>query len=267
MSTASEMALSAPVQPNSVSAIKTRLAEGRITWTGPLLLLLARSILWMTAQSLVALLFVLQHRAEPWRQACYWWSVCFTLADVGCILGMRFFLKREGIRLRDLLGPVRLRFGRDVFVGLGYFLLFSPGFFVGGYLSQRLFYGPSGVNPANFFLHAHALPLWATVYSITLFWMINSVVEEATYQAYVLPRLEALTGRMWIAFTAVTFWWTAQHCVLGFIPDLRSLACRFLGFLPGIAIVVAIYARTRRLAPLIFGHWIIDITAVLMTAF
>ncbi len=180
---------------------------------------------------------------------------------------MRFFLKKEGLRLRDLLGPVRLRYGRDIFIGLGYFVLFSPGFFVGGYLAQKLFYGASGVNPANFFLHAHALPVWATAYSISLFWIINSVTEEATYQAYVLPRLEALTGHRWIAFAAVTFWWTAQHCVLGFVPDLRSLACRFVGFLPGIIIVVAIYTRTRRLAPLIVGHWIIDITAVLMTAF
>lgn len=267
MANATETALSAPFQPNSVSAIKVRLSEGRVSWTGPLLLLLARSTLWMTAQSLVALLFVVQHRPHPWREACYWWSVCFTLADVGCILGMRFFLKKEGLRLRDLLGPIRWRYGRDVFLGLGYFLLFSPGFIIGGYLAQRLFYGPSGVSPGGFIFHAHALPLWATLYSITVFWMINSVVEEATYQAYVLPRLEALTGHTWIAFTAVAFWWTAQHCVLGFVPDGRSLLCRFLGFLPGIIIVVAIYARTRRLAPLIVGHWMIDITAVVMTAF
>jgi hypothetical protein len=220
----------------------------------------------MTAQSLVALLFLLQHRPNPWRQACYWWSVCFTLADVGCIFGMRFFLKREGLRLRDLLGPIRLRYGRDFFLGIGYFLLFSPGFIFGGWLAQKLFYGASGVNPSQFILHAHALPLWATVYSLTLFWMINSVVEEMTYQGYVLPRLEALTGRFWIAFAAVTFWWTVQHCVIGFVPDVRSNAARFVAFFPGVVIMVLLYARTRRLGPLIVGHWIIDISAVLMTA-
>jgi len=266
MATASETVLSARLQPNSVSAVKARLAEGRITWTGPLLLLFARSTLWMTAQSLVALLFWIQHRPNPWREACYWWSVCFTVADVGCILGIACFCKREGLRLGDLLGPIRLRYGRDVFVGFGYFLLFSPGFMVGGYVSQKLFYG-SGVNPSGFILHSHALPMWATVYSFALFWIINSVVEEATYQAYVLPRMEALTGRTWIAFAAVAFWWTAQHCVIGFVPDLRSNLCRFVGFLPGVVIIIAIYMRTRRLAPLIVGHWIIDFTAVWMTTF
>jgi membrane protease YdiL (CAAX protease family) len=265
MANASETASIAPVQPNSVTAIKGRQAQGRVSWTGPLFLLLARSTLWMTAQSLVALLFVLQHRTDPWRQACYWWSVCFTLADVGCILGMRFFLKREGIKLRDLIGPIRLRYGRDIFLGIFYFLLFSPGFMVGGSIAQRLFYG-SGVSPSGFILHAHALPLWATLYSLIIFWPINSVVEEMTYQGYVLPRLEALTGRTWIAFAAVAFFFTAQHCVIGFVPDLRSNLCRFVGFLPGVVIIIAIYLRTRRLAPLIVGHWVIDLAAVLMTA-
>jgi len=265
MANASPTALLTSVEPNSITAIKTRIAKHRVPWTGPLLLILVRSTLWMTAQSLVALLFVLQHRPNPWRQACYWWSVCFTLADVGCILGMRFFLKREGLRLRDLLGPIRLRFGRDLFLGIFYFLLFSPGFVLGGYVGQKLLYG-TGLNPSGFILHAHALPLWATLYSLVIFWPINSVFEEMTYQGYVLPRLEALTGRFWIAFAAVTFWWTAQHCVIGFVPDLRSNLCRFIGFFPGVAILVLIYARTRRLAPLIVGHWIIDLSAVLITA-
>ena len=108
-------------------AVRERAAQRRIAWTGPVLLLLARSVLWLSAQSLVALLFMAQRRANPWRQACYWWSVCFTLADVGCILGMRFLLKREGLRLRDLFGPIRLRYAHDFFLGIRYFLLFSPG--------------------------------------------------------------------------------------------------------------------------------------------
>jgi hypothetical protein len=132
-------------------------------------------------------------------------------------------------------------------------------------LSQKIFYG-TGVNPSGFVLHAHALPLWATLYSLTFFWIINSVVEESTYQGYVLPRLQALTGHFWIAFAAVTFWWTVQHCVIGFVPDVRSNAARFVAFFPGVVIIVLIYARTRCLSALIVGHWIIDLSAVLMSA-
>ncbi len=264
MPATSTLRISDATLPNSLELIAARRATGRIASPGPLLLLLARPTLWMTSLSLVALLFLAQRRANPWRQACSWWSVCFTLADVGCILGMRHFLNKEGLRLRDLLGPIRLRYGRDVFLGIGYFLLFSPGFLLGGYVAQRLFYGPTGVNPSNFIFGSHALPLWAAIYSLSLFWMINSVVEEATYQAYVTPRLQVLTGRPLVAFSAVAFFWAVQHCAIGFIPDWRSIACRFLGFVPGIVIMMTIYMRTRRLAPLILGHWMMDILAVLM---
>ncbi len=266
MANATEAALIPPVPINSPAAIKERRAKGRVSWTGPLLLLVARSTMWMAAQSLVALLFVMQHRPNPWRQACYWWSVCFTLADVVCLLGMRFFLKKEGLRMRDLIGPIRLRYGRDVGLGLGYFLLYSPAFFLAGTVAQNFFYGAHGVSPSSFILFSHALPLWATVYSLVVFWPVNSVVEEMTYQGYVLPRLEALTGRTWLALPLVVFWFTLQHCALGFVPDWRSNLCRFAAFLPGIAIMSALYLRTRRLAPLIVGHWIIDLSAVLITA-
>lgn len=265
MANPSGTAFLTPALPNMPAAIQARLTEGRISWTGPLLLLVARPAMWMAAQSMVALLFLSQHHPDPWRQACHWWSVCFTSGDVVCIVSMRHFLKKEGLRLRDLIGSIRLRYGHDVWLGIGYFLLFSPGFFLGGYVGQKLFYG-TGVNPSGFILHAHALPLWATVYSLVLWWPINSVVEEMTYQGYVLPRLEALTGRTWIAFAAVAFWFTAQHSALGFYPDVRSNLCRFVGFFPGVVIIMLIYVRTRRLAPLIVGHWIIDFSAVLITA-
>jgi membrane protease YdiL (CAAX protease family) len=43
----------------------------------------------------------------------------------------------------------------------------------------------------------------------------------------------------------------------------RSLKC--LVFLPGVLVYMAIYLRTRRLAPLIIAHWMMDLTAVFMT--
>jgi len=254
-------------QLNSLARIQVRVASGRIDWTGPLLLLVARPVLWMAAQCVVALLFLLLHRPAPWREATYWWSVYCTSGDVGCLIGLRYFTRQEGTRLRDLIGPIHFRYGRDLILGVGYFLLMFPFFLCGGYLAQKLFYGSSGVNPGAYILHARALPVWATVYSITLWWLISSPTEEMTYQAFVLPRLQALTGRTWIAVSAVAFCWTAQHCVFGFVPNARSLACRFLAFLPGCLMSIALYLRTRRLMPLILAHWPMDIAAVLMTAF
>jgi hypothetical protein len=227
-------------------------ASGRISWTGPLLLVGARSVLLITLQALIALILLAAHRPAPWRTAGDWWNIYGTLVDVGCLIGLRYFTRREGIRLRDLLGQVRLRRGRDVFLGLGFYLLAFPFFMYASYGMQLLLY--------------RSLPLWATVYSLTLWWMIWSPTEEATYQAYVLPRLQALTGRTWLALVIVGFCWAAQHCFLPFVPDWRFLLFRFLGFLPGVFMLMLLYLRTRRLAPLIIAHWPMDIVATVITA-
>ena len=110
------------------------------------------------------------------------------------------------------------------------------------------------------------MPLWATVYGVTVWWMIQAPTEELTYRGYVLPRLEALTGRTWVAFLIVGFWWTAQHCMFPFIPDWKYLMFRFLDFLPGVVVMMLFYLRTRRLAPFIVAHWPMDIAAAVMTA-
>jgi hypothetical protein len=86
-----------------------------------------------------------------------------------------------------------------------------------------------------------------------------------TYQGYVLPRLEALTGRTWIAYLIVLFWWSAQHCMFPFIPDWRYVAYRSLMMVPILLLCMAIYLRIRRLSPLIIAHWPMDISVAIMT--
>ena len=264
MSPALETSLAA-TPANAPSELQKRVADGRIPWTGPLLLVSARSILLILSQGLVALLLLAWHRPTPWRAAGDWWTVYGTLVDIGCLVGLRYFTRREGIRLRDLIGPIRMRRGHDLWLGLSYYLLIFPFFLGGGYFAQKLLYGSSGDSPLKYLVHPHPLPLWAIVYSFTLWWMIWSPTEETTYQAYVLPRLQALTGRNWIAFSIDGVCWAAQHCALPFVPDWRYIFFRFLAFLPGVLVMMLVYLRTRRLAPLIIAHWPMDIVASIMT--
>lgn len=250
---------------NDLVQIRERVKSGRISWSGPLLLVGARSVLLLASQTLMALVLLAAHRPNPRRAAGDWWNIYGTLVDVGCLIGLRYFTRREGIRLRDLLGQVRLRRGRDVFLGLGYFLLAFPFFLGASYGAQLLLFRSAQQSPYTYLVHVHSLPLWATVYSLTLWWMLWSPTEEATYQAYVLPRLEVLSGRTWIALFTVGFCWAAQHCFLPFVPDWKFLLFRFLGFLPGVFILMLLYLRTRRLAPLIVAHWPMDIAAAIFT--
>ena len=251
---------------NSPAAIQERVKTGRISWAGPLLLVSARSFLLMAAQVLVALILLARHCPAPWRTAGDWWGVYGTLVDIGCLIGLCYFTRREGIRLRDLIGPIRMRRAHDLLLGLGYYLLVFPFFLGANYVARILLYGSNVTMLNSYLVRSHPLPVWAMVYSLMLWWMIWSPTEETTYQAYALPRLQALTGRAWIALLIVGFWWTAQHCALPFIADGRFLLYRFLSFLPGLLIMMLLYLRTRRLAPLIFAHWPMDIAAAIITA-
>jgi uncharacterized protein len=259
MPAATQSAQSSAIEPNSLEAIRERAAAGRISWTGPLLLVTARSFFLIASQALVALFLFLRHWQSPWREAGHYWNVYGTLVDIGCLIGLRYFTRREGILLRDLFGPIRLRRGRDVLLGFGYFFLIFPFFLVGGTLAHRLLYGTASADPGSYLVQPHFVPLWALVYSLSLWWMIWSPTEEMTYQGYALPRLQALSGKTWIAFAVVAFWWTGQHTALAFIPDFRFIAFRFLAFLPGVLVMMIIYWKTRRLAPLIIAHWPMDI--------
>ena len=145
---------------------------------------------------------------------------------------MKYFTHKEGIRLRDLIGPIHMRWGRDLFLGLGILVVAFPCAMAGSYLAQVLVYASPAKTPMAFLMQAHALPVWATVYSLTVWWVIQLATEEMTYNGYVLPRLEALTGRTWIAFSVVGFWWSVQHCMFPFIPDWRYVAYRSLMMAP-----------------------------------
>jgi hypothetical protein len=265
MSSAREVATSATTQLNSRSQIEERIREGHISWTGPLLLVAARSVFWLALQSLLALVFLVLHRPAPFRSAGQWWPVYANLGDLGCLLGMKYFTRKEGIRLRDLIGPIRLRWGRDLWLGLGILVIAYLCAMAGSYVAQVLVYGSPAKTPVAFILQLHALPLWATVYSLTVWWVIQSAMEEMTYQGYVLPRLEALTGRTWIAFLIVLFWFSAQHCMLPFIPDWRFVAYRSLMMVPLLLFCMAVYLHIRRLSPLIIAHWPMDLGIAIMT--
>jgi uncharacterized protein len=255
----------ARVVANSQAAIEQRVRLGRISWTGPLVVMTGRTILAIMAQALVAFVYLLRHHPSPWNAAAPWWSVYGTLVDIGCLALLARFTRKEGIGLRDLIGKIRLRWGRDVFLGIGYLLLVFPFFLLAAAPSSRLVFGSPHPYLYPGLLAGRVLPLWAVIYSLSLWWIVWSPTEEMTYQAYVLPRIHVLSGRWWVAIPVVSFWWTLQHSCFPLILDRHYLAWRFLAFLPGVTVFTLIYLRTRRLPPLIVAHWPMDISAMLMT--
>jgi len=256
---------SAAEDPNSKSALMQRASAGRLTWAGPLLVVTGRSILIIAAQAFVACLSWMRFHVWSWNGAAKWWTVYGTLVDAGCLALMAAYTRKEGIRLRDLIGRVRLRWGRDIFLGIGCLLLVFPFFYLGFPAASWVVY--RSIQPPSFagMLTARALPWWGVVYSCSMWWLVWSPTEEMTYNGYALPRIEALSGSRWKAIAIVGFWWAIQHSFLPFILDWKYVAWRFLGFLPGVVAFMLVYLRLRRLPPLIVAHWAMDISALFFT--
>ena len=250
---------------NSQAALTKRASAGQLTWTGPLLLVTGRSVLIIAAQTFVACLSWLRFHSWSWNGAAKWWTVYGTLVDAGCLALMALHTHKEGVRLRDLVGRVRLRWGWDFFAGIGCLLLIFPFFALGFPAANWLVYG--SFQPLAFagMLSGRVLPLWGVIYSLSAWWLVWSPTEELTYNGYALPRIEVLSGSRWKAIVIVGFWWALQHSFLPFILDWRYVAWRFLSFLPGVVAFMLVYLRLRRLPPLILAHWSMDLSAVLFT--
>jgi hypothetical protein len=229
-------------------------------------MLIARTLFALAAQALFALGYAMQGAVSPWQDSIKWWTVYGTLVDLGCLLLLAVFTRREGLRIRDLIGFHPRRAWKDVLLGLAYFLLIFPVLMMGGtMLSSRIVYG--SINPPLYAgtLGMRVLPFWAVIYSRWLWWPLWSVTEETTYQAFALTRLEKLLNHRILAIVLVAFWWTGQHCFFPFIPDWRYVAWRFFAFLPAVLAIILLYSRTRRLPPMIAAHWPMDIAAAWWT--
>lgn len=229
-------------------------------------LLMARSLLIFLGQAVTAFIFWMQGNPEPWLASVPYWNVFGSLADVGCLILLHYFLKKEGYGILDLLRTPNIPFWRDLLIGVGLFLLIFPTAIMGlTVLANLLLFGTLTPDIGSGLLIARQLPTWARFYSIFVWWVIWAPTESTFYNGYLFPRFEALTGRTWMAVLIVGFFWTLQHIFLPFMPDLKYLVWHFLQFL-GIGMLMPwLFSRFRRLRPLIITHLLMDISGLFLT--
>jgi uncharacterized protein len=251
-------------QVNARESIERRASAGRILWSGPLVVMAARSGLIVLAQVLVTLIFYLKGSPNPLKDGTVWWTITGTLVDAGCLGLMIWYTRREGIRLVDLIGIQKGKLGRDILIGLGMLVVIFPIVMIGGgMLSGLIVYG--SLQPAQTAaLMTRPLPLWAALYSRTIWWLIWSVTEEMTYNGYALPRLQVLLhGRTWLAVVMVGFFWAFQHAFLPLLLDPKLFLYLGIQMLPLVVVSQIIYLRFRRLPPMIILHWGMDFFSVM----
>jgi membrane protease YdiL (CAAX protease family) len=159
------------------------------------------------------------------------------------------------LNLIDLLGVRGKAALRQLAWTPVYLLAIAPFGALASLITQS-FYG-SGLPP---YIAMVDLPPVAGLYSFLIWPIIWVVAEELGYLGYLLPRLEALSGRTWLAAILVTFFWGLQHLANPFIPDATHLISRVLAAWVAVGGVTLVYLLgKRRLVPIIGAHYLIDL--------
>jgi uncharacterized protein len=245
--------MSEAAAPNSRAALLHRRAKGVLTWPGPIVMLFARPVFAVAAQGLVAGLYVARGSATPWADAAAWLPVYGTLIDLGCLCLLWWLARREGLTMLEVMSFDRKRLGRDMLLGIA-LIVPSLAFIAAGNLTTNLLvYGTFGM-PQIF----HPLPLLATLYGVLVFPLVWGVVEQTTYNGYVLPRFQVLTGNTGLAVAAVALVWAFQHAVMPLTFDAKFVAYRLLSPIPFSIFITLVYLRIRRIVPLATAHWLMD---------
>jgi uncharacterized protein len=241
------------MDPDSQPALVQRRDAGTLTWRGPALMLFARAALAVAAQAVFAGIFALRSSPAPWHEAGPWLPVYASLIDAGCLVLLWRFTRWEGIRLIDLVGFERSRLARDLLLGVA-LIPFCLAFIYGGvYAAGWLVYGT--LTPPYL---TGPLPLPAALYGILVFPFLWGITEQMTYNGYLLPRFQVLSGRTGLAVAVVAFVWSLQHAFMPLTFDPRFMAFRLLAPIPESVFVTLLYLRLRRLLPLALSHALMD---------
>lgn len=112
-------ASSAAPDPNSKSSLAERAHRGTLRWAGPLMVVVGRSVFMIAAQVVAVAVIWLRSHTWSWNSAAKWWTVYGTLVDVGC-MAMMAVVHTQGRNPRQLIGRVRIRWGHDLWLGIGH---------------------------------------------------------------------------------------------------------------------------------------------------
>jgi membrane protease YdiL (CAAX protease family) len=216
-------------------------------------MLCARTVFSFLAQGVVAAIYALRSLPAPWHDAARWLPVYATLIDGGCLLSLWTLTRKEGIALTSLIGFDRTRWRRDVLLGL-VVIPFSLAVIIAGVRTSSYFVFGSWEPPTLY----QPLPLPAAIYAVVVFPALWGVTEQMTYNGYLVPRFQVLSGSTAIAAALVVPLWSFQHALLPTTFQSDFMLYRTLAAIPNSLFFTLLYLRVRRLLPFVIAHWLMD---------
>jgi membrane protease YdiL (CAAX protease family) len=224
------------------------------------LFLSLRTISFGIGYVLTALVFYLIGSDDFLLQASPWWPVYGLFANLLCFIILSKALKNENIKILSLINFQPKKLKKDIL--LSFIFIFTSiiiaisSSFVFGYLLY-------GRYPYDIMPLFSNIPIVVVIISAGIFPVLNSILEEITYNGYIFPRLETKVTNTNTVVLIVLFFFTFQHIFIMFLPDLKYLIWRLLCFVPLLAFWIIIYEKMRRLTTLIIVHWFMDTFAIM----
>ncbi len=226
----------------------------RPAWILLAALLLLRTVALFAGDGLAYAVVRALGRPEAWSQALLFSNLTVVAVDLVTIAVLVMVCRREGRRLRDLLGAVRLP--RDVPLGLLVAVLAVVGLLAATYLGNLVAYAGPPPTGGTFTVP----PIWLGVWSIVVLPVTVAVAEELLYRGYLLPRIAARIG-WWPAAVLVSLAFGLQHAAFSATSLQAVLARVITTFLLGL-LLAGLARRLGRLLPLVIGHWLVDVVGL-----
>lgn len=193
----------------------------------PWLMLLSRSVFFISAQALIAICLYRTGTKAAWAESARWWILFPILGNLASITLLVLAFRAEGKRFFDILRFSRETVKTDLLWFFGSSLIGLPlAAAPMNILGTALFGDP--LIPVN--LLFRPIPSWALAVAI-LFPLTIGLAELPTYFGYVMPRL--FGGKApWLAYLIAALFLGLQHCFLPFIAAGNYLLWRGLMYLP-----------------------------------
>lgn len=247
--------------PNTLESIRNSIKTGILHPRTPYFMLLLRFVLFAGWQAVFALIFWISRNEQPWEQSIAWWIFGVVLANAVCLFVVIRLFRKEGMNYWQLVGFTRGMVWKDTLTTLGLFLLAGPIGYFPNIIFGGMLFGDAMIPAGMMF---RALPMAAAIIGAILFPVTQGLIELPTYFIYIMPRLEALSGKKWLAIAVASFFLAFQHIAVPLIFDTRFILWRLIMFLPfAFFMGIVIHWRPRLIPYLMIGHVLIDLSTAM----
>jgi hypothetical protein len=247
--------------PNTQKYIQNSLNSRTLKPGTAYILLFLRFLLFIGWQAVFALFFLLIGNDKPWEQSIAWWIYGVILANVVCLIVISRLFRQEGINYWQMVGFTRGMVLKDTLTTLGLFLLAGPIGYFPNVIFGGLLFGDAMIPAKMMF---RSLPMAAAIIGAILFPVTQGLIELPTYFIYIMPRIQANTGKNWLAVTVASFFLAFQHIAIPLIFDARFILWRLFMFLPfAFFMGITIAWRPRLIPYLMIGHVLIDLSTAM----